>query len=77
MIYTIETIGYGRARRYCIKQAYSNATLPTDGIPYTTEQDARAAAAVKGYEIACVGDFYHITKQARIAEEKAQQEARL
>ena len=61
MFYAIEIIGYGKRRRYCIKQVIpGKGTNPTNGKCYRTESAARAAAEELGYEIAKCGDLYQI-----------------
>lgn len=61
MYYAIEIIGYGKRRRYCIKQVIPGVgTNPTNCKAYRTEDAARKAAAEIGIEISKVGDFYQI-----------------
>ena len=64
MFYAIEIIGYGKRRRYCIKQVIPNqGTNTANGTCYRTESAARAAAEELGYEIAKCGDFWAIIHQ--------------
>lgn len=61
MYYAIEIIGYGKRRRYCIKQVTNRGLVnPTNGKAYRTEESARAAANEMGIEITKCGDFYEI-----------------
>ena len=61
--YAIETVGYGRNRRYCIKQIIStNANIPFDGKCYKSEERARNAATNAGIEIVVCGDLWKIMK---------------
>lgn len=60
MYYAIEIIGYGKRRRYAIKQVVSGGTNPVNGKAYRTEEEARQAAAEKGIEIAKCGDLWEI-----------------
>lgn len=61
MYYAIEIIGYGKRRRYTIKQVLEGiGTNPTNGKVYRTEESARNAAAEMGIEISKVGDIYQI-----------------
>lgn len=60
MYYAIEIIGYGKRRRYAIKQVVSGGTNPVNGKSYRTEEEAKQAAAEKGIEIAKCGDLWEI-----------------
>lgn len=61
MYYAIEIIGYGKRRRYSIKQViHRGLTVPTNCKSYRTEDAARRAAAEMGLEITKVGDVYEI-----------------
>ena len=61
MYHAIEIIGTGKNRRYTIRQViHKGLTWPTNGRTYRTEEDARAAAAEMGIEIAKCGDHYEI-----------------
>ena len=61
MYYAIETIGYGKRRRYAIVQVIpGKGTNPTTGRSYPTEEAARKVAADLGYTIEKVGDYWQI-----------------
>lgn len=61
MYYAIEIIGYGKRRRYCIKQVIPGVgTNPTNCEAYRTEGAARTAANEMGIEITKCGEFYEI-----------------
>lgn len=61
MYYAIEIIGYGKCRRYCIKQVVPGVgTNPTNCKAYRTEEAARTAADEMGIEITKCGEFYEI-----------------
>lgn len=60
MYYAIEIIGYGKNRRYCIKQVVTNGTNPVNGKAYRTEEKAREAAAALNITIEKCGSFYEI-----------------
>jgi hypothetical protein len=61
MYYAIQVIGYGKRRRYAIQQVIpGTGTNPTTGRSYTSEAQARAAAAELGYEIKKCGDLWEI-----------------
>lgn len=63
--YAIEIIGYGKNRRYVVKEVVRDGkfgpvtTWPCEP-PFRTEEAARKAAAESGIEIAKVGDCYQI-----------------
>jgi len=61
MYYAIETIGYGKRKRYAIVQVIpGKGTNPTTGCSYPTEDKARKVAADIGYQIEKVGDYWSI-----------------
>lgn len=61
MYYAIEIIGYGKRRRFCIKQVFPNKlVIPTNRKTYPTETAARKAAAEMEIKIEKCGDFYEI-----------------
>ena len=61
--YAIETIGYGKRKRYYIKQVISaNANIPFDGKVYKSEERARSAATNANIEIVACGDLWQIMK---------------
>lgn len=61
MYYAIEIIGYGKRRRFTVKQVLEGrGTNPTNGKSYRTEEAARAAAAEMGIIISKCGDLYQI-----------------
>ena len=60
----IEIIGYGKNRRFTLKQVFPNGTNPIDGKTYRTESAARDAASRAGLTVETVGGFYEITAEA-------------
>lgn len=60
MYYAIEYIGYGKKRRYAIKQVVTGGTNPVNGKAYRTEEEAEKAAAELGITITKRGDLYAI-----------------
>lgn len=63
-MYGIEIIGYGKRRRYCVKELVRNGLNPTDGRAYRTEEAARDAAGRMGVEIVAVGDLWELLAAA-------------
>lgn len=62
MRYAIEVIGYGKRRRYGVKEiTRTGLILPVNGKVYRTEQAAKEAAEELGVKIAAVGDVYKIS----------------
>ena len=61
--YAIEIIGYGKRRRYCLKEVLPGiGTNPVDGKAYTSEEAARAAARAYGIEVEAVGDTWQLVR---------------
>lgn len=60
-VYAIEIIGYGKHRKYVLRQIVSETIAATvDGRAYRTEQAARDAAERLGLTISAVGDMWQV-----------------
>lgn len=60
MKYAIEVTGYGKHRRYLIRQIARKGLLVPVSRPYKTLDAAQDAAAALGLVIDAVGDLYDI-----------------
>ena len=59
--YGIEVIGYGKRRRYAVKEIVNSGTNPVGYCKtYKTEAEARAAAEAYGVKVEAVGDFWEL-----------------
>lgn len=59
-MYGIEIIGFGKNRRYCVKNIVRNGTNPVDGKSYRTEEEAKKAAEKYGLHIIGIGDLWKL-----------------
>lgn len=60
MRYAIEITGYGKRRRYIIRQIVEKGLLVSVSRPYRTLEAAQDTAAALGLVIDAVGDLYDI-----------------
>ena len=60
MRYAIEVTGYGKRRRYIIRQIVKKGLLVPVSRPYKTLEAAQDAAVALGLVIDAVGDLYGI-----------------
>lgn len=60
MRYAIEVTGYGKRRRYIIRQIVQKGLLVPVSRPYKTLEAAQDAAAALGLTIDAIGDLYGI-----------------
>lgn len=60
MKYVIEVTGYGKRRRYIIRQIVKKGLLVPVSRPYKTLEAAQDAAVALGLVIDAVGDLYGI-----------------
>ena len=60
MYFAIQVVGSGKRRRYGVVKVTGAALNPTTGRSYSTESEARSAAAALGVEVRACGDLWQI-----------------